>query len=250
MHFNTPRDIEGLRQAGKIAARVLWDLVNLSKPGTQLLKLDEKAGEIIKKSGAQSAPKLLEKFPANVCISVNEVIAHGVPTQRILRCGDRLNIDVSVEHKGYFGDVAYSVVIGQDHNDLNRLCKVAKDITLNAIELSFPGTKLNAIGNAIEEEARKNGYTVVKNLCSHGIGKKLHAHPANILNYYDPDETLVLEEGMVIAWEPFISDGACRAIESDCDEWSLTTHNQSHVAQYEHTILITNNKPEILTVFN
>ena len=128
-----------------------------------------------------------------------------------------------------------------DYNDF------IKQIFITKLRKHERGTPVNKIANAIEEVARADEFTIVKNLCSHGVGKSLHAFPENINNYYDPEETLVLKEGMVIAWEPYISSCAVRAIESG-DQWNLTTHNKSHVAQFEHTILITSDKPEILTI--
>ena len=238
-------DIEGLRKSGKIVARVLWEMINVLKPGMTSLKLDEIAGKYLNQLNAKSAPRL-EGFPGNTCISVNEIIAHGIPNKRILRCGDRVNIDVSAKFDQYFSDVAYTLIVGNTSNETNNLLDCAKRATLKAIKLSVAGTPINQISRAIENEARQNDFTIIKNLCSHGVGKSLHAFPQNIINYYDPEETLKLEEGMVIAWEPYVSTGAIRAIEND-DEWNLTTHNQSDVAQFEHTIMVTNNKPEILT---
>jgi methionyl aminopeptidase len=250
MTFNSERDIEGLRNAGRIAAKVLREVVSLIKPGISVLKLDDKAGEIIQKAGAHAAPKMFENFPGHTCISVNEIIAHGIPTKKILRCGDRVNIDVSVSYEGYFGDVAYSIVLGDYNIELDKLCRTAKEITMKAIELSKAGTPINEIARVMENQARQKDYTIIKNLCSHGVGKQLHAHPSNIFNYYDPSQNFCLEPGMVIAWEPYVSDGACRAIESGCDNWSLTTHNQSQVAQFEHTVLVTEDAPEILTLLD
>ena len=242
----TDQDIAGLRKSGKIVAKVLWEMINVLRPGMTTQKLDEIAGHYLKKLQANSAPQL-EGFPGYTCISVNEIIAHGIPNKRVLRCGDKINIDVSAEHKGYFGDVAYTLILGDQHHGSNKLLDCAKRATLGAVNMSVAGTPINKIAKGIEEEARMNGYTIIKNLCSHGVGKSLHAHPKNIINYYDPEETLVLEAGMVIAWEPYISSCAIRAIETD-DEWNLTTHNKSEVAQFEHTVLVTDGKPEILTV--
>lgn len=239
-------DIEGLRRSGKVVAKVLWEMINVLKPGMTSLKLDEIAGKYLNQLNAKSAPRL-EGFPGNTCISVNEIIAHGIPNKRILRCGDRVNIDVSAKINEYYSDVAYTLIVGNTSNETNNLLDCAKRATLTAIKLSVAGTPINKISRAIENEARQNDFTIIKNLCSHGVGKCLHAFPQNIINYYDPEETLKLEEGMVIAWEPYVSTGAIRAIEND-DEWNLTTHNQSDVAQFEHTILVTNNKPEILTI--
>ena len=239
-------DIEGLRRSGKVVAKVLWEMINVLKPGMTSLKMDEIAGKYLNQLNAKSAPRL-EGFPGNTCISVNEIIAHGIPNKRILRCGDRVNIDVSAKINEYYSDVAYTLIVGNTSNETNNLLDCAKRATLTAIKLSVAGTPINKISRAIENEARQNDFTIIKNLCSHGVGKCLHAFPQNIINYYDPEETLKLEEGMVIAWEPYVSTGAIRAIEND-DEWNLTTHNQSDVAQFEHTILVTNNKPEILTI--
>lgn len=243
----TEEDLNGLRKSGQIVAKVLWEMVNILKPGITTKKLDDAAGKILKQLNATSAPRL-EGFPGNTCISVNEIIAHGIPNKRILKCGDRVNIDVSAEHNGYFGDIAYTVILGDLNHETNALLDCAKQATLDALKLSVHGTPVNSIGKHIEDLARNHDFTIVKNLCSHGVGKSLHAFPKNILNYYDPDEKLILQEGMVIAWEPYVSAGACRAIEKRDDDWNLTTHNKSDVAQFEHTVLVTKNTPEILTL--
>lgn len=238
-------DIIGLRKSGKIAATVLLEMINKLKPGITSFQLDQIAEKYLKQHRANSAPKKIG-FPGNTCISVNEIIAHGTPNRRVLRCGDRVNIDVSAEYNGYFGDVAYTVILGNSNHETNKLLDCAKRATLKAISLSVAGTPVNKISRAIEDEARRDDFTIIKNLCSHGVGKSLHAFPENITNYYDPEETLVLKEGMVIAWEPYVSTCAVRAIDSGA-EWNLTTHNKSEVAQFEHTILITSDRPEILT---
>ena len=239
-------DIDGLRNSGRIVARVLMEMINKLKPGITSLYLDQLAGKYMKQLGANSAPQKVG-FPGNTCISVNEIIAHGIPNRRILRCGDRVNIDVSAECNGYFGDVGYTVILGETNHETNKLLDCAKEATLKAVKMSVAGTPVNDISRAIENHAKANEFTIVKNLCSHGVGKSLHAFPENIVNYADPDETLVLKKDMVIAWEPYISTCAVRAIESD-GEWNLTTHNKSDVAQFEHTILVTDDHPEILTV--
>ncbi len=240
------KDIQGLRKAGKTVATVLWEMINHVQPGMTSMQLDIFAGEVLKKSGAKSAPRQTG-FPGYTCISVNEIIAHGVPTRRIFQSGDMINIDVSASCDGYFGDVGYTFILGVKNEEAEKICACAKNATMKAIGMSRPGVKVNEIARVIEHEARSNGYTIIKNLCSHGVGKTLHAHPVNILNYYEPEETTVLEAGMAIAWEPYISSYATRAIETNND-WDFTTHNQSIVAQFEHTILITENEPEILTV--
>jgi methionyl aminopeptidase len=241
-------EINGLKKTGKIVAKVLKEMVDQIRPGITTYHLDQLAYRNFKLLDARSAP-LMVGFPGATCISVNEIIAHGVPNKRRLRLGDRVNIDVSAEHGGYFSDVGATVIIGESGPESNDLLDSARMITRKAVDMSVAGTPINAIAKMIEEQARLKNFTIVRNLCSHGVGKSLHAYPENIVNYYDPDETLVLKEGMVIAWEPYISTCAVRAIETD-DEWNLTTHNQSDVAQFEHTVLVTNESPEILTLLD
>ena len=239
-------DLSGMRKSGKIAATVLWDMINAIRPGITTANLDKLAARLLKLHKANSAPKQ-EGFPGYTCISVNEIIAHGIPGKQVLDFGDRINIDVSIEYKGYYGDVAYTLLIGQNGPDTNSLIDCAQKITLEAVQMSVAGTPINSIARMIEDSARAKQYSIIRNLCSHGVGKTLHAYPTNILNYYDPDETIVLHEGMVIAWEPYISSCACRAIHQE-DGWNLTTHNKSVVAQFEHTVLVTDGSPEILTL--
>jgi methionyl aminopeptidase len=239
-------DLAGMRKSGKIAAAILWDMINAIRPGITTANLDKLAARLIKLHKANSAPKQ-EGFPGYTCISVNEIIAHGVPGKQVLRLGDHINIDVSIEHNGYYGDVAYTLIIGENGPESKPLLDCAREITMKATMMSTAGTPINSISKMIEDTARSNQYSIIRNLCSHGVGKSLHAFPTNILNYYDPEETLVLREGMVIAWEPYISGGACRAIQQDGD-WNLTTHNKSEVAQFEHSVLVTDGTPEILTL--
>jgi len=239
-------DLAGMRKSGKIAATILWDMINEIRPGITTANLDKLAARLLKLHNANSAPKQ-EGFPGYTCISVNEIIAHGIPGKRVLCVGDRINIDVSVEHCGYYSDVAYTLIIGENGPCSNSLIDCAQQITMDATKKSIAGTPISSISKMIEDTARSNQYSIIRNLCSHGVGKTLHAFPTNILNYYDPEEALVLREGMVIAWEPYISSGACRAIQQEGD-WNLTTHNKSVVAQFEHTVLVTDGLPEILTL--
>ncbi|MDZ7605304.1 MAG: type I methionyl aminopeptidase [Cyclobacteriaceae bacterium] len=239
-------DLAGMRKSGKIAATILWDMVNAVRPGITTANLDKLAARLIKLHKANSAPKQ-EGFPGYTCISLNEIIAHGVPGKQVLRLGDHINIDVSIEHNGYYGDVAYTLIIGENGPESNPMLDCARQITMDAAMMSIADVPINSIAKVIEDTARSNQYSIIRNLCSHGVGKSLHAFPTNILNYYDPEETLVLREGMVIAWEPYISNGACRAIQQE-SEWNLTTHNKSNVAQFEHMVLVTAGLPEILTL--
>lgn len=241
-------DLAGMRNSGKIAATVLRDMMNAVKPGITTANLDKLAARLLRLHKANSAPRQ-EGFPGYTCISVNEIIAHGVPGKQVLQIGDRINIDVSIEHGGYYGDVAFTMIIGEHGPCSSPLLECAKEITMKAAMMSTAGTPINSISKMMEDSARSNQYSIIRNLCSHGVGKTLHAYPTNILNYYDPEEAIILRAGMVIAWEPYISGGACRAIQQDGDDWNLTTHNKSEVAQFEHSVLVTDGAPEILTLF-
>lgn len=243
----TEDDLNGLRKSGQIVSIVLQEMLNVLKPGISPKQLDQIAEKYFKKLDAKSAP-ILEGFPGNTCISVNEIIAHGIPNRRMLEPGDRINIDVSAVHDGFFGDVAYTAILTEDGFTTNALLNCAKAATIKAAKMSLSGTPVNQIAKTMEDIARRNDFTIIKNLCSHGVGKSLHAYPENIVNYYDAEETLELQAGMVIAWEPYVSTCAVRAIETD-SEWNLTTHNKSDVAQYEHTVLVTDGEPELLTYF-
>ncbi|MGF1638435.1 MAG: type I methionyl aminopeptidase [Cyclobacteriaceae bacterium] len=246
MSAYSEKEIECLRKAGRIVATTLWEMINMIKPGVSTLELDQVAGKVLAQHGARSAPALLHNFPGHTCISVNHIIAHGRPDKRKLRCGDIINIDVSAEIDGFFSDVGYTTTIGNANEELVELCQCSKNALLKGISVCKPGEPIASIGKIIEKEARENGYTIIKNLCSHGVGKSLHVSPVNIFNYDEPSQEGILEEGMVIALEPYLSTGACRAIELE-DGWTMTTHNHSFVAQFEHTLLITSNQPEILT---
>lgn len=248
MSAYTEEEIEGLRKAGRVVAHTLTEMVGKITPGISTLQLDEIAGKVLAQHKARSAPALLHNFPGVACISVNHIIAHGKPNRRKLQPGDLINIDVSAELNGFYSDAAYSTVVGDEQDELQKLCDCTHAALLKAISVCEAGKPLQIIGQTIEEEARQNGYTVIRNLCSHGVGKSLHVSPVNIYNYNEPSQEGFLEEGMVIALEPYLSTGACRAVEME-DGWTMTTHNQSFVAQFEHTILITNRQPEVLTIW-
>jgi len=239
-------EIEKFKMAGKDAATILLELSEHIQPGITTAALNALAGEFMTKMNVRSAPQIDYGFPAYICASLYPVIAHGLPNYKRAVDGDLLNIDVAIEKDGYYADVGYTFLIGDGHEYLQRLLSTGKAALKKAIEVCAPGKPLNEVGNAMETTAREAGFTIVRNLCSHGLGKSLHAHPGNILNYYDPEQDLCLEQGMVVALEPYLSTQACMARKT-ADEWSYTTHNKSHVAQFEHSILITESGAEVLT---
>lgn len=247
MSIDSEKDLEGLRKIGRIVARCLAHMQSKLEPGMTTLELDTIGGEYLSAQGARSAPKLTYNFPGFTCISVNEEAAHGVPGPKVLKAGDLVNIDVSAELGGYFADTGGSAILPPESKLHQRICSVAKSALAAALLEARAGAKLNRIGRAIETEAHKNGFTVIENLGSHGVGRALHEEPGFIAGFYDKKDKRVLKKNQVITIEPFISSGAHEVVESD-DGWTLLTQRGIFTAQYEHTIVITDGMPLIMTL--
>lgn len=247
MSINTEKDLEGLRKIGKIVARCLLHMQSKLEPGITTGELDALGGEFLAAHGARSAPKLVYNFPGFTCISVNEEAAHGIPGAKILNAGDLVNIDVSAELDGYFADTGGSAIIPPESQLYLKICSAARNALENAMLEARAGAKLNRIGHAIESEAIRNGFTVIENLGSHGVGRALHEEPDFIPGYFDKRDKRVLKENQVITIEPFISSGA-REVYDNGDGWTLITNPGIFTAQYEHTMVITKGKPLIMTL--
>lgn len=246
MIAKTEEDFKGLKEIGKIVAAIRDELVQRTIPGITTKELDEFAGELFEKSGAVSAPKGEYDFPGYTCISVNEEVAHGIPGNRVIQEGNLVNIDVSGSKDGYFADTGVSIVVGEGDEMLTKICGVAKEAFEAGLKKAKPGSKISGMGKAVYQIARQNGLTVIKNLTGHGIGRTIHEKPEYIFNYFEPSYDGLLKEGMVIAFEPFISTREEEVFELE-DGWTFVTEN-SYVAQYEHTMIITKNGPIILTL--
>jgi methionyl aminopeptidase len=247
MSINSEKDLVGLRKVGKIVARCLLHMQSKLEPGITTAELDAIGGKFLEAHGARSAPKLTYNFPGFTCISVNEEAAHGIPSSKVLRAGDLVNIDVSAELEGYFADTGGSAIIPPESKLHLQICAAAKKALEKAMLEARAGAKLNRIGFAIETEARRNGFTVIENIGSHGVGRALHEEPGFIAGYYDKRDKRVLKENQVITIEPFISSGAHQVYENG-DGWTLVTNPGTFTAQYEHTLVITKGKPLIMTL--
>ncbi|MED4454806.1 type I methionyl aminopeptidase [Metabacillus fastidiosus] len=249
MIVKTEQDINGLKEIGKIVAAIRDEMVSKAKPGVTTKELDDLAGELFKQHGASSGPKDLYDFPGFTCISVNEQVAHGIPGEHVIADGDLVNIDVSGSKNGYFADTGVSFVVGdqEKHADLVKLCEAAQEAFAAGLKKIRAGSKQNGIGKAVHNSAKKSGYTVIKNLTGHGVGLSLHEPPNHILNYFDPWDNALLKDGMVIAFEPFVSTGDEEVYEKE-DGWTFETKNKSYVAQYEHTVIVTKDEPIITTL--
>ncbi|WP_053362929.1 type I methionyl aminopeptidase [Bacillus sp. FJAT-27251] len=246
MIAKTEQDFNGLKEIGKIVASIRDELVEKAKPGITTKELDDLAGELFERSGAVSAPKGEYDFPGYTCISVNEEVAHGIPGKRIIREGDLVNIDVSGSKDGYFADTGISFVVGEGDEILTKICEVAKSAFEAGLKKAKPGAKKSGLGKEVFKTAKQNGLTVIKNLTGHGIGRTIHEAPDHIYNYHEPWDDELLKDGMVIAFEPFISTEEEEVYQKD-DGWTYVT-DKSYVAQYEHTIILTKNGPVIITL--
>lgn len=239
-------DIDGLRTAGRAVAETLETMKASLREGMTTRELDAIGAGVLKKHGATSAPAKLYRFPGTTCISVNEEAAHGIPSDRVLRKGDLINIDVSAEVGGYFADTGFSVPFGIDPDDeLAALCACSRRALNNALSVARAGAKINRIGEVVERTARAAGFEVIRNLAGHGIGFKLHEDP-EILSWKDPRQRGVLRKGQALAIETFVSTGAHFAVEKG-DGWTLVADDGGYVAQYEHTVVVTDGDPLVMT---
>ncbi|MEC2158866.1 type I methionyl aminopeptidase [Virgibacillus halodenitrificans] len=246
MVAKTEEDFKGLKEIGEICGAIRDELVHCTKPGITTKELDEIAGEMFKKAEAQSAPKEEYDFPGYTCISINEEVAHGIPGNRTIREGDLVNIDVSGSKNGYFADTGISIVVGKGEALLQKICDVAKEAFDAGLKKAKPGCKKSGLGKAVHNVAKQHGLTVIKNLTGHGVGRSLHEAPDHIFNYYSRWDDEILKDGMVIAFEPFISTLEEEVYQSE-DGWTFLT-DESFVAQYEHTIILTKEGPIITTL--
>ncbi|WP_153731735.1 type I methionyl aminopeptidase [Sporosarcina obsidiansis] len=246
MIVKNEEQLAGLRNIGRIVAEIREALKKAAVPGITTKELDELAGRLFSEKGAVSAPIDQYDFPGYTCISVNHEVAHGIPGSYVIQDGDLVNVDVSGSRDGYFADTGISFVVGTPDENKQKLCDVAKSSLERALLKVKAGASLNQIGKAVEREAKDHGLHVIKNLTGHGIGTSLHEEPQHILNYFDPWDKALLKEGMVLAVEPFISQKAEHVLELD-DGWTFATPDKSLVAQIEHTIVVTKDKPIILT---
>lgn len=247
MTIDSDDDIEGLKAIGTIVADTLQYMATQMEPGMTTKELDDLGRTYLERHGAQSAPESTYEYPGATCISVNECVAHGIPNGTVLIAGDMVNIDVSAELNGYFGDTGASFLVPPNLPEQVAVCRATKKARDRAIAQLRPGIPLNAIGKSIERTARKSGMHIIRNLGSHGVGRALHEEPGCILSYYDKSDRRIIHDGLVITIEPFLSTGADMVVEAD-DGWSLMTPKGIYTAQYEHTVIITKAGPIITTL--
>jgi methionyl aminopeptidase len=245
MSIDSARDWEGLREAGRVTRLTLDALERHARVGVSTAELDQVAADVFKEHGARSAPAIVYGFPRTVLISINDEIVHGVPGRRRLRRGDLVKIDVTVEKDGYVADAARSLVIEAGSDTAHRLAACAAAALDAALEVARAGLRVNGIGRAVDREVRMQGFAVVKGLTGHGVGRTIHEWPT-VANHYMPWQTDVLTEGLVLTIEPMISAGSSRPVQ-DANGWTIRTSDGSLAAHHEHTLVITRERPVILT---
>ena len=241
------KDINGLKAAGKVCAQAMRLMMESAKPGMTTLELDQIGEEFLKKQGAKSAPRVMYNFPGGTCISIVPVIAHGIPDDYVLKDGDLINIDVSAELNGYFGDTGSSMVVGTSTPEYDKLLEAAKATLDKVLTVVRAGKPLNIIGKTVQQEASKHGYNPIFDLTGHGIGRQLHDKPSAVYNFHKPEDRRILENGLVLAIEPFLTTGQGHVVEK-LDGWSLKTVDNTIAAQFEHTVIVTKGEPIILTL--
>lgn len=239
--------IQGIREASKLAADILDFIEPEVKEGVSTEYLDNKIAQYMKDHGAKAATLGYNGYPKSSCISLNEVICHGIPSPGIiLKDGDILNIDVTPILNGYFGDTSRMFTVGNISDEDKRLIKTTKECLDIGIEQSKPGNPLGNIGYHINEHAQKNGYSTVYEFCGHGVGLKFH-EPPEVSHIDEKDSGPVLQPGMTFTIEPMINQGKARAKIDKQDGWTARTIDGKKSAQFEHTILITDDGFEVLT---
>ena len=241
----TQREIEIMRQAGRIVALTHEELRKHVKPGITTKELDKIAEEVIKSNNAIPSFKGYNGFPGSICASVNEELVHGIPGSRVLKDGDIISIDIGAYFNGYHGDSAWSYRVGKVSMEADNLLSVTEQSLYEGLKLAKPGNRLLDISHAIQKHVENNGFSIVEEYVGHGIGQKLHEDPP-IPNYGLPNRGPLLKKGMTLAIEPMVNQGK-RFIRVLPDNWTVVTADKKLCAHYEHTIVITDNGYEILT---
>jgi methionyl aminopeptidase len=240
-----PEEFEAMRAAGKIVRRVIEAMMEKVRPGVTTGELDAVGAAVMLEHGAQSAPRLVYNFPGANCISLNDEAVHGIPGDRQVKEGDLLKLDVTVEKDGFMADAAVTVAVGEVPESSRELIACAERAFQKATLVARAGFLVSDIGRAVEKEVRRCGFSVIRDLGGHGIGRTIHEAP-RIPNYADPAANQILTEGLVITIEPIIAAGSGRAVVGK-DGWTVLTADHRPSAHYEHTLVITKREPILLT---
>lgn len=248
IYLKTPEEIEKVRAAGLLLSRTMGELAKWITPGVTTHRLDTIAREYILDNGGRPACLGYGGFPATLCIEVNETVVHGFPSTYSLREGDIIGIDSVVELDGYNGDMCYTFPVGAVSDDVMRLCRTTKESLYVGIEACREGKRIGDVANAVQTYCEQRGYTVVREMCGHGIGKKMHEDP-EVPNYGRRGVGPLIKNGMCLCIEPMINMGS-RNIVIESDGWQCRTKDRKPSAHYEHTVAIIDGRTEILTTYD
>lgn len=250
IHIKSKREIDYIRESCLIVAEVLQLLKRHTKPGITTIELDKIAEDYILSNNGSPAFKGYSQcgsfdFPGSICSSIDEEVVHGIPGNRILKEGEILSIDVGVEKKGYFGDAALTVAVGKISDEKQRLMDVTEKSLYLGIDQLIEGSRLGDYSSTVQNYVESNGFSIVRDLCGHGVGKHLHEDP-QISNYGKKGSGPVIKNGMTLALEPMVNMGTYKVVCAE-DGWTISTKDDEPSAHFEHTIAIIDGKPEILT---
>jgi len=234
-----------MRPAGMVAGKVLDEIAAFIRPGVTTRQIDNFAAERIRSYDAKSAFLGYRKFPCHTCLSVNDEVVHGIASERELKFGDIVSIDVGVAHKGFIGDTARTVAVGGCGVQAQRLMDVTERALYEGIAAALPGNRVTDISRAVQTYVENNGFSVVREFVGHGVGRSMHEEP-QVPNFVDPRSNQKLRPGMTLAIEPMVNAGQ-PAVKILKDGWTVVTQDGSLSAHFEHTVLITEGEPEILT---
>jgi len=247
VNIKSKRELDLMRQSGKLVARVLMELTKMAVPGTKLIELDQAAEELTLSFGAKPSFKGYIGYRHSLCTSVNEQVVHGIPTDRVLKDGDIIGLDFGLSYQGFHGDSAVTVAVGTISEEAKELLFVTKQSLYAGIDAARAGNSIKDVAMAIESVVKPHGFGIVKEFVGHGIGEKLHEDP-QIPNYAAGASNLKLKPGMTIAIEPMVNRGTHK-VRVLGDRWTAVTNDGELSAHYEHSIAITEGEPEILTAW-
>lgn len=248
IYLKTEEEINLIKVSAQVLGKAHAEVATWVKPGVTTGKLDAVAEEYIRDNGGIPSFKGFNRFPASLCISVNEVVVHGIPGGYVLKEGDIVSIDCGVKLNGYHSDSAYTYPVGEVSKEVMNLLTATKKSLYKGIEQAVDGLRIGDIGHAVQSYVEDRGYTVVRELVGHGVGRDLHEAP-EVPNYGKRGKGIRLREGMVLAIEPMINLGA-KAVVQERDGWTIRTNDRKYSAHFEHTVVVRKGKAEILTTFD
>jgi methionyl aminopeptidase len=247
LYYKTNEEIELIRESSLLVAKTLAEIAKVIRPGITTLALDRIAEEYVRDNGAVPAFLNYNGFPNSVCVSVNAQVVHGIPNDIELKDGDICSVDFGAVKNGFYGDSAYTFAIGDVSDDTVKLLRITRESLYKGIEKAVAGNRLGDVSNAIQEHAESNGFSVVRELVGHGIGRHLHEKP-EVPNYGKRGSGMVMKEGLVIAIEPMINLGG-KAVVHEKDGWTVRTADRKPSAHFEHTVAVRKGEADILSSF-